>query len=468
MNKIPSVNEYIRSIENKREKYEAKEPNKGLSRLIKNCREKLSHNFEDDSLNTYLFLSKLIDGKMLSVISSQHLFNELQDVMIMAQKQNTKRFANDRLPRSDSLKIAIFGYPTIKNGWDPDTPSLPGSEECVVYGAKTLALMGHLVHVFIDPPKLSKYKLSFSNPRYFNHDQITAISGSYDYIFLWRNMTVSLHNIFPKSKLLFWPHDSPHGRYEVSDKLSGILYLSNHQKKQYEAINNRFENVPSIIAGNGFLLEQFKPSLKYKNEFSMGYFSNYHRGLKQLLLLWPEIKKNYPKCTLNVFYGRETWGILSDEKLAEIVSLIKQYENMGVKEKGKVDHITLANEMSETSMLVYPCNCRTETFCITAVKCQAAGMLCVSSRNGALAETVSPHSSCSSLEIYDNSSLESIELQEYKKVLFEKLDEIKNSANDKNLQNKIINERIMNIEFSKKHTWDEVCKRWIDFISLLK
>jgi glycosyltransferase involved in cell wall biosynthesis len=83
---------------------------------------------------------------------------------------------------------------------------------------------------------------------------------------------------------------------------------------------------------------------------------------------------------------------MSERQMAFVIKKIEAYQSQGVTEHGMIGHLALAQIMQRTSIWTYPCHAigECETFCITAVKCQAAGMIPVTTRVGALDETVHP------------------------------------------------------------------------------
>jgi glycosyltransferase involved in cell wall biosynthesis len=117
------------------------------------------------------------------------------------------------------------------------------------------------------------------------------------------------------------------------------------------------------------------------------YGSNYARGLEHLLNSWPEIKKAYPDATLDIYYGWQTWGLLTPEKEKRMREQIASYKDQGVTDHGKVGHEELNRAYEAASIWAYPCTAP-ETFCITALRAQLAGAIPVILEGTALPETV--------------------------------------------------------------------------------
>jgi len=359
------------------------------------------------------------------------------------------------------LNIAIIGYASDMVGnWDPfDTANgLPGSEECVVYASEELANRGYNVTLYMNPLENSIWKSPFSNPRWLHEKEWDSQSNQdeYDLVLMWRRYDIDYGRKRGKV-VFFWPHDSPpQGSYGSFPKFDGICVLSSHQRKQLSVFKG-FEDIPYVVCGNGIVLNQFKDLIPRENKYSIGYFSNYSRGLYILLLLWPEIKREFPESTLSICYGRQTWNTLSENDLKQLVLLIEQYKKQGVIEYGKVGHSTLAEIMKQTSVWAYPCNTETETFCITAIKCQAAGCIPVTTRIGALEETI--HQDAPNIKIiqtYDD-------VAAYKKLLLNTLYRIRDcSLKDINL------ERIKYMKFAQNFSWEICIDKWLALYNAVK
>src|SRR5436853_6838753 len=82
----------------------------------------------------------------------------------------------------NNLNIAILGYKSdLVKPWDPfNTESgLPGSEEAAVYASQSLALAGHTVTLYMNPPESSIWSSVFSNPQWLCVDAWTSDTEIY-------------------------------------------------------------------------------------------------------------------------------------------------------------------------------------------------------------------------------------------------------------------------------------------------
>jgi glycosyltransferase involved in cell wall biosynthesis len=391
-----------------------------------------------------------------------------------------------------NLNIALIGYVSTQVApWDPDSTKqgLPGSEEAVVYSSQELAKQGHRVTVYMNPPKNSPYSQPGSNPLWLSTNdwigedpmgilgqdeysakviqdeekQLEKIEKDYDLVLMWRRLDVEFGRI--RGKVVFhWPHDSPPilspelmqtHHIPPFPKFDGICVLSQFHLDQYLHPNGykTLNGVPHIISGNGIVPEHFLKALTTdRKPCSIGYFSNYSRGLLGLILLWPQIKKAFPEATLDICYGRETWGTMPEDKFNLLISKIGEYKDLGVVEHGKVGHIELAEIMMKTSVLAYPCNINgfTETFCITLAKCQAAGCIPVITSIGALNEIGHPEA------IRTPPILQPQDLAVYGNKLIETLAKIKT---DPEWARK---ERAKYAAYGNSYPWSRCVNKWLE------
>jgi hypothetical protein len=137
------------------------------------------------------------------------------------------------------------------------------------------------------------------------------------------------------------------------------------------------------------------------------YGSAPNRGLAQLLLAWPLVRKRLPNATLTVFYGftpqfehwarRRRWPLVTSEPSTEMTSFDEWraamhallHETPGVTYVGLVDHSTLAEAYAHSGFWLFPTSF-SETSCISAMKAMANGAVPLTSRieDSALGETI--------------------------------------------------------------------------------
>lgn len=188
-----------------------------------------------------------------------------------------------------------------------------------------------------------------------------------------------------------------------------------------------------------------------KKPFSVGYFSAYYRGLECLIDLWPEIKKQVPEATLDIYYGWQSWVSAEGEDsfYHRMSKKLKDAEKLGVTEHGRVSHEKLAEAMLETEVWAYPTEFK-EIFAITAIKANAAGMKPVITDVAALKETGGPNATFIEADrIYTD---------DYSKQKFVKavVDALKNPQDEEDRQNQRI--------WAANYDWSKIAEEWKEVI----
>ena len=286
-----------------------------------------------------------------------------------------------------TIAIFTFQIPDAAQ-WDPDSlqSGITGSEEAVIFMSEQLVKLGYKVLVLGDPPAKSRYSHQDANPHYI---QRKAYDGSkVDIAISWRSPMMAEQIKQFSSKVYLWPHDT-YGPSLTHDQINGfddVLWLSEWQREHWISANPGFAKFTKIF-GNGINPESFKELQEKPNPYSCIYGSNYARGLEILLDIWPEVKNTYPLATLDIYYGWQHWGLLTDEKEAKMRSQIQTLKNLGVLEHGLVGQHELTKAFEKASLWTYPC-IDLEVFCITALRAQASGCIPVIVEGSALKETV--------------------------------------------------------------------------------
>jgi glycosyltransferase involved in cell wall biosynthesis len=139
-----------------------------------------------------------------------------------------------------------------------------------------------------------------------------------------------------------------------------------------------------------------KPGLSFpaRDPFKFVYASSPDRGLLPLMRLWPKIVERYPKATLHIFYGWEgaaklavgnpAWATRYRAIRGEFDKLRKA---PGIVERGRVNHVTLAQEMLSAGIWCYPCVDFSESGCAAAAEARSAGCALITTTVAALTET---------------------------------------------------------------------------------
>jgi glycosyltransferase involved in cell wall biosynthesis len=103
--------------------------------------------------------------------------------------------------------------------------------------------------------------------------------------------------------------------------------------------------------------------------------------------MFPEMRKQHPSLTLDVFSSMKVYGWTKEADQGEFRSLYEAAAQPGVTLHGSVSQPLLLDHLSRTGLLLYP-NTYPETSCIAAIEAQASGCVVVTSALAALNETV--------------------------------------------------------------------------------
>lgn len=422
-----------------------------------------------DKLNAYL-----------EIVRKAQTDKKFRETINFEKYMNSGRALAHLLPK-DKPKLAIYGYKTLDNPWDlsSTTTFMPGSEESTIYASEELVKRGYQVTAYLNPPEQSIWKSPLSNPKWLSEDAFHAVDNkeTYDIVLCWRRFDANVAKLRGK-KVYFWAHDLNANlpRPMIFPEFDGLLMLTKYHYNQFanakctvDVMQNglihqvvfdqyvNFTKIPYVISGNGIILEQFKSPMSFTNPYSMGYFSNYARGLSIVLMIWPDIKAEFPEATLDVYYGRSHWGTCHPRIMEYILEKFDQYKDLGVTERGAVGHFQLAEAMQRISCLIYPCTSSGETFSIVCVKAQVSGQIPITTRIAALDETV--HAEAPSAERI----ITEAKIPQFKEKVLETLRRIRDSDPEE-----IRKERLKYIEFAQQFTWASVVEKWIKFFEQTK
>lgn len=304
--------------------------------------------------------------------------------------------------------------------WNPKTIEdigCGGSETSVALLAKALAQKGNLPLVYAMDNQV------WDGVIYRNHSKYIPEGTPCNLFISSRVPEVFNSNIAAWQKYL-WMHDihcwnrlTP----EICSELDGIIALSHwhadHIKRAYPYLKDcevidmdnqdkiyEDEWTPHIFDADGVCMklpkiiilgdaidtERFKvKAKKIPNRFI--WCSSPDRGLEELLNLWPLLKARLPDATLKIFYG---WNYFNSSLFAPSQRELKERLKQLIKQDGvewceRIGQKQLAIEMTQAEGLIYPPpHDFRETYGITFLEAQAAGVICFYRMNGALGETI--------------------------------------------------------------------------------
>jgi len=367
-----------------------------------------------------------------------------EGVDLQAVKNLLNRFkSNDNrtlLQDEQRKSLGIFAYKDNRlPPWDPDSVNsgIVGSEEAVIYMSQHLARLGYKVTVYANPPANSPHSEQNANPRFIPAD--TNDGATYDIAISWR-MPWTGEELRKRGNYVYlWPHDTSQGKMTEAQihAFDDILWLSEYQRKNWVDTDPSLAKFQNIF-GNGINLDQFRPVQERANPHACIYGSNYARGLEILLDIWPKVRQRFPKATLDIYYGWSHWGLLTPKQENKMRKQIASLVSSGVKEHGLVSHRELNRAYEAASLWTYPCTLP-ETFCITALRAQAAGAIPVIIEGSALKETVRHGYKCYSRD-------------EYLALLLKALEEVDRTSLEKRNRFKDF--------ISKEFTWSAMASKW--------
>ena len=288
----------------------------------------------------------------------------------------------DSLRNEEKDKTTIVLYTDTELAFDGSSlekGALGGSETDIIHLAKKFKGVNFNVKVFCRCTQEGIYE----NVSYFNYDKFDP-NMKMDVFISSRSFKVFESNPQAKTKIL-WMHDMPQQGYAL-DKVPNVDYfvaLSEfHKKVTLELFPSIKDKI--VIIGNGIDMNRFKKTIPREKK-RLIYSSTPFRGLKELLEVFPDIKKEVPEVELAIFSGMSIYGMKNSPEIQETIDKAKTME--GVIYSEPVSQAQLADEMQRSALLAYP-SVFPETFCNTVTEAISAQTPIVTTDLGALPETV--------------------------------------------------------------------------------
>lgn len=307
------------------------------------------------------------------------------------------------VPGSTPEKSICFYTNPLPDTWHPEilkTHGAGGAETCIMELAPRFAADGWRVAVFGTP---GEYRgVTEDGVEYY--DSKEWISAEPYTVFVSSRSPFPFESQINAKLKLLWMHDVNLTEHllEYVELPDRIITLSNWHKNHTKNLYNIPDNKLAILP-NGINLDRFKVdrSNDPSNEPKFIWLSSPDRGLETLLALWPTLKSRYPDATLEVFYGwamidkiieqyrsagREHSSLENLKKRVE-TQLVHLGKGSGIKWAGRVGPDELAEALYRANFWLYPTSFM-ETFCISAIQAQAAGVIPIASNLAALTENI--------------------------------------------------------------------------------
>lgn len=316
----------------------------------------------------------------------QKLVQSMPDVITNDPRILSISFAAFPPKKWNDNSVAIF-CGNSADSWTGDAVrkgGIGGSETAVIHIAEQLAKRGKEVVVYNRCDAGTKWTL-VNGVLYRNFWEFNRLD-EFDVLWAWRMPSLADYDIKAR-KFIVDVHDVMNPESFSPERVARIDHV--FVKTEYH--KTLFPNVPDekfVIVGNGIDLSRFTEKSK-KNPNRIIYTSTQNRGLETILNWWPDIRKAAPKAELHVFYGWNTFYELNKdnpERMAWMEYMTEKMSQKGIVQHGRVDQVTLAKEMQQSNIWLYPTEFQ-EIHCITALEMQAAEVYPITSGFAALEET---------------------------------------------------------------------------------
>jgi len=260
---------------------------------------------------------------------------------------------------------------------------LGGTETGIIRLSEKLTELGHEVVVFNGQENARSSKV-----KYQKQPEVEG-SGPWDVFVSIRDWIPCFLNLEAKRRF-FWSGDSydqfPNfglGDKRVAAKIDAFLTVSAWQAEQI-CSRSGFPPTKTFILKNG-IEESYFAGSETRGRKRLIYSSTPYRGLEHLTRYLPVLKKIHPDLETHIFSGYAVYGQPENEGLQKLRKALEAIS--GVTWHGNKMQKELAREFMKSSILFYPCQFE-ETSCITALEAMAAGCVPLSSKLGALPETI--------------------------------------------------------------------------------
>ena len=355
-----------------------------------------------------------------------------------------------------TIFFALGNTPEDVYGGMIEEKGVGGVETTYLELPEHLTKRGHSCFVFCKCDEEHIYKGVYFVP----YEKISEYSNLKPDVVITSRWFDSLY-MFPESKKIAWMQDAhfQDSNHEDSWQIIDAFVCSSLWHRQYSAqrLGERLDAKKISIIPLSIRGEVFKNKNISRNPNQVIYSSNPDRGLYILKDMWEEITDSIKDIQLVITYGWEglsTWSSDSawlDKIKRDKHDIEKWAKDMGnIVITGRLTKSSLADKFLSSSLCLYPNNFW-ETFCLTALESQAAGVPMITTDIGGLTTTLS---NTSNILINDNPFGESYK----KRFIKETIELMKNKNEIKRMSDECIS------YFEQVPTWDDIAEKWEDII----
>ena len=301
---------------------------------------------------------------------------------------------------ANKMPVVFYVGPAAEK-WTPEQVNgagIGGSETAVVHMARLFRAAGHAVFVY-GPIDGIYDGVVYRNHKHFDPSGPAAGAGAL--LFVSSRVPEAFDRPINAAVKFLWCHDNTF-RYgsvdrltpERAEEIDAILVLSEWHKRKFEA-DYPFAASKLVVTANGIDPTRFARSLdkSERDPHKFVWSSSFDRGLDRVLAMWPQIREQMPDATLDVYYGFDLadtiYGTRNPVWNALREKLVEGMQQDGVNYVGRRPQNELAEALYGAGYWLYPTEFE-ETYCITALEMQAAGVIPLVSDRGALPERLAP------------------------------------------------------------------------------
>ena len=364
------------------------------------------------------------------------------------------------IPKTPGIRFekpsVVFHATDVVRGWSPENIkgigdiTGSGSEVMTCNLAKEISKLGYRVFVFgafncEDTHNINTEGV-YDGVQYIDCKHYFEFIHKYhiDYLIVSRDVT-NIYYLDSIDNVYLWVHDIVPGAASSTNNKSIQIHGKKFKKilclckwhKNFIRKTYKLPNTKSLdITRNAIDYSRFCKDVE-RQPYRFIYASGADRGLEYLVYMFEKIKKIYIQAELHIFSNID---ILSNSAR----KLIQDNDYFILHDKVSQDQIAI--EFLKSDVFLYPTDFQ-ETYCITALEAQAAGLLCVTTDIGALPEIIGDRG----VIVKGNINEESVQDEMIKRLRF-------------TMDNQEIKTRLCQkaVEWAKQQTYTHLAREWRD------